>query len=98
SRIPGGSSGGSGAAIAAGIVPFASGTDTGGSIRIPAAFCGGVGFKPTFDRVGRDGCFPLGLTLDHVGPMAGTVRDVALGFAAMSGAGLRPAVGGAGFE
>jgi aspartyl-tRNA(Asn)/glutamyl-tRNA(Gln) amidotransferase subunit A len=84
SRVPGGSSGGSGAAVAAGIVPLATGTDTGGSIRIPASFCGCAGFKPTFDRVSRDGCMPLGMTLDHVGPMAASVADTAIGFRAIS--------------
>jgi aspartyl-tRNA(Asn)/glutamyl-tRNA(Gln) amidotransferase subunit A len=76
-RIPGGSSGGSAAAMAAHLVPFATGTDTGGSIRIPASFCGVVGLKPTYDRVSRRGVMPLGLTLDHVGPLARTVRDAA---------------------
>ena len=85
-RIPGGSSGGSAAAVAAGIVALATGTDTGGSIRIPASFCGCVGFKPTFDRLSRAGCFPLGMTLDHVGPMAASVRDAAVAFRAMAGA------------
>ncbi|HEY2845604.1 MAG TPA: amidase [Bryobacteraceae bacterium] len=79
-RIPGGSSGGSAAAVAAELVPLATGTDTGGSIRIPASFCGVVGLKPTYERVSRRGVMPLGLTLDHVGPLAGTVRDAALGF------------------
>jgi len=79
-RIPGGSSGGSAAAVAAGIVPLATGTDTGGSIRIPASFCGVVGLKPTYERVSRKGVMPLGLTLDHAGVLAGTVRDVALAF------------------
>src|SRR5262249_20359350 len=83
-RVAGGSSGGSAAAIAAGIVPLATGTDTGGSIRIPAAFCGIAGFKPTFDRVSRNGAMPLGLTLDHVGPMAACVADLAIGFRAMA--------------
>jgi aspartyl-tRNA(Asn)/glutamyl-tRNA(Gln) amidotransferase subunit A len=79
-RIPGGSSGGSAAAVAAGIVPLATGTDTGGSIRIPASFCGVVGLKPTYERVSRVGIMPLGLTQDHAGVLAGTVRDVALAF------------------
>ena len=72
-RLAGGSSGGSAAAIAAGEVEFALGTDSGGSIRIPAAWCGIVGFKPTFDLVPVDGCFPLAPSYDHVGPMAATV-------------------------
>jgi aspartyl-tRNA(Asn)/glutamyl-tRNA(Gln) amidotransferase subunit A len=79
-RIPGGSSGGSAAAVAAGLVPLATGSDTGGSIRIPASFCGVVGLKPTYERVGRRGVMPLGLTLDHAGVLAGTVRDVAIAF------------------
>jgi aspartyl-tRNA(Asn)/glutamyl-tRNA(Gln) amidotransferase subunit A len=83
-RIPGGSSGGSAAAVAAGLVPLATGSDTGGSIRIPASFCGVVGLKPTYDRVSRRGVMPLGLTLDHAGPLARTVRDVALGFNAIA--------------
>jgi len=83
-RIPGGSSGGSAAAVAAGLVPLATGTDTGGSIRIPASFCGVVGLKPTFDRVSRKGVMPLGLTMDHVGPMTRTVRDAAIAFNAMA--------------
>jgi len=83
-RIPGGSSGGSGAAVAAGLVPFATGTDTGGSIRIPSSFCGTVGLKPTYERVSRRGVFPLGLTLDHIGPMTRTVRDAAIAFNAMA--------------
>ena len=93
-RIPGGSSGGSAAAVAAHLVPFATGTDTGGSIRIPASFCGVVGLKPTYDRVSRRGVMPLGLTLDHVGPLARTVRDAALVFGLMAthGSGYIPAV------
>ena len=78
-RIPGGSSGGSAAAVAGRLVPLATGSDTGGSIRIPASFCGVVGLKPTYERVSRKGVMPLGLTLDHAGLLAGTVRDVALG-------------------
>jgi aspartyl-tRNA(Asn)/glutamyl-tRNA(Gln) amidotransferase subunit A len=75
---PGGSSGGSGAAVAAGLVFAAMGTDTGGSIRIPASFCGTVGLKPTYGRVSRYGVFPLGYSLDHMGPLTRTVRDAAL--------------------
>ena len=84
-RIPGGSSGGSAAAVAAGMVFAASGTDTGGSIRVPASFCGVVGLKPTYGAISRRGCLPLGITLDHVGPIARTVRDTAAVFAAMRG-------------
>src|SRR3954454_1283461 len=73
-RLAGGSSGGSAAAIAAGDVELALGTDSGGSIRIPAAWCGIVGFKPTYDLVPADGCFPLAPSYDHVGPMAATVE------------------------
>lgn len=83
--IPGGSSGGSGAAVAAGIVAMAMGTDTGGSIRIPASFCGCVGLKPTFGRVSKRGVFPLGFTLDHMGPLAKTVSDCALTLNALAG-------------
>jgi aspartyl-tRNA(Asn)/glutamyl-tRNA(Gln) amidotransferase subunit A len=73
-RLAGGSSGGSAAAIAAGDVDLALGTDSGGSIRIPAAWCGIVGFKPTYGLVPTDGCFPLAPSYDHVGPMASTVE------------------------
>jgi aspartyl-tRNA(Asn)/glutamyl-tRNA(Gln) amidotransferase subunit A len=72
-RLAGGSSGGSAAAIAAGDVELALGTDSGGSIRIPSAWCGTVGFKPTYGLVPIDGCFPLAPSYDHVGPMASTV-------------------------
>jgi aspartyl-tRNA(Asn)/glutamyl-tRNA(Gln) amidotransferase subunit A len=74
-RIAGGSSGGSAAALAAGLADAALGSDTGGSIRIPAACCGVVGFKPTFDLVPLAGCFPLAPSLDHAGPMARTVDE-----------------------
>lgn len=84
-RIPGGSSGGSGAAVAAGMVCFAMGSDTGGSIRIPAAYCGCVGLKPTFGRVSRFGTMPLGASLDHMGPMTQTARDAALVMDAIAG-------------
>ena len=73
-RSAGGSSGGSAAAIAAGDVELALGTDSGGSIRIPSAWCGTVGFKPTWGLVPADGCFPLASSYDHVGPMASTVE------------------------
>jgi len=72
-RLAGGSSGGSAAAVAAGDVDLALGTDSGGSIRIPAAWCGVVGFKPTYDLVPSDGCFPLAPSYDHVGPIAASV-------------------------
>lgn len=89
-RIPGGSSGGSGAAVAAGIVAMAMGTDTGGSIRIPASFCGCAGLKPTFGRVSKRGVFPLGFTLDHIGPLARSVADCALTMNAIAGMSLDP--------
>jgi aspartyl-tRNA(Asn)/glutamyl-tRNA(Gln) amidotransferase subunit A len=72
-HLAGGSSGGSAAAIAAGDVELALGSDSGGSIRIPAAWCGVVGFKPTYGLVPADGCFPLAPSYDHIGPMASTV-------------------------
>lgn len=84
-RITGGSSGGSAAAVAAGLASAALGSDTGGSIRIPAACCGVVGLKPTYGRVSRAGVFALSWSLDHVGPIARTVRDTALLFAALAG-------------
>jgi aspartyl-tRNA(Asn)/glutamyl-tRNA(Gln) amidotransferase subunit A len=76
--IPGGSTGGSAAALAAGIGFAAVGTDTGGSIRIPSALCGIVGLKPTFGRVSCEGIVPLAVTLDHAGPIGRTVADVAI--------------------
>ncbi len=78
SRIPGGSSGGSAVAVASGMALGALGTDTGGSIRIPASLCGVVGLKPTYGRVSVRGVFPLSWNLDHVGPLTRTVRDAAL--------------------
>jgi aspartyl-tRNA(Asn)/glutamyl-tRNA(Gln) amidotransferase subunit A len=84
-RIPGGSSGGSGAAIAAGVLAMATGTDTGGSIRIPASFCGITGLKPTFGLISKRGVMPLGWSMDHMGPMTKTVRDCAVAFHAMGG-------------
>lgn len=77
-RTPGGSSSGTGAAIAAGLILGGLGTDTGGSIRGPAAYCGISGLKPTFGRVSKEGCVPLGYSLDNIGPMAHTARDCAL--------------------
>lgn len=77
-RIPGGSSSGSAIAVATGMALGALGTDTGGSIRIPASLCGVVGFKPTFGQVSTRGVFPLSWNLDHVGPLASCVRDAAL--------------------
>jgi aspartyl-tRNA(Asn)/glutamyl-tRNA(Gln) amidotransferase subunit A len=84
-RIPGGSSGGSAAAVASGMVPMAMGSDTGGSIRIPASFCGTVGIKPTSGRVSRFGVMPLDFSLDHMGPLTTTVRDAALVLQAIAG-------------
>ena len=84
-HVPGGSSGGSGAAVAAGLATIAVGTDTGGSIRIPAACCGIVGFKGTHEAVSRAGVWPLADTLDHTGPLARSVADAALGFEVMAG-------------
>lgn len=84
-RIAGGSSGGSAAAVADGMCFLATGTDTGGSLRIPASFCGVVGVKPTYGLVSRDGIQPLGLTLDHVGPLAATVRDATIALSWMAG-------------
>ncbi len=84
-RVPGGSSGGSGAAVAAGVVPMALGSDTGGSIRIPAAVCGVVGIKPTFGRVSRAGVEPLSWSLDHLGPLAATVEDCAITLGVLAG-------------
>jgi aspartyl-tRNA(Asn)/glutamyl-tRNA(Gln) amidotransferase subunit A len=76
-RLAGGSSGGSAAAVAAGDVELALGSDSGGSIRIPAAWCGVVGFKPTFDLVPTGGCFPLAPSYDHAGPIASSVAGCA---------------------
>jgi Asp-tRNA(Asn)/Glu-tRNA(Gln) amidotransferase A subunit family amidase len=84
-HVPGGSSGGSGAAVAAGLAAIGVGTDTGGSIRIPAACCGVVGFKPTHEAVSREGCWPLADTLDHIGPLTRDVEDAVLAFEVMAG-------------
>ncbi len=84
-HFTGGSSSGSGAAIAAGMLRVASGSDTGGSIRGPAAYCGTVGLKPTYGRVSRRGVFPLSYTLDHCGPLARSVEDTAIAMQVMAG-------------
>ncbi len=84
-RMAGGSSGGSAAALAAGMCDVALGSDTGGSIRIPAACCGVAGFKPTYGAVPTEGLFPLSPSFDHAGPMARTVRECAEAFAALTG-------------
>ena len=83
--IPGGSSGGSAAAVAADLAAVAVGTCTGGSIRQPAACCGIVGFKPTYDAVPREGVFPLAWSLDHIGPITRNVEDAAIAFEVMAG-------------
>ncbi len=84
-RISGGSSGGSAAAVAAGLVPLSLGSDTNGSIRVPAGLCGVYGLKPTFGRLSRRGTTPFVHSLDHVGPFARTVRDLALVYDALQG-------------
>lgn len=96
SRIAGGSSGGSAVAVAAGLVPLALGSDTAGSIRIPAAFCGVAGLKPTYGRVDTAGLWPLAPSLDHAGPMARTPGDLALLLGAMTGADPPPVPRGLG--
>ncbi len=85
SRIPGGSSGGSAAALAADMCIASTGSDTGGSIRTPAALCGIVGLKPTYGRVSLRGIVPLASSLDHAGPMTKCVRDAAIMLSAMAG-------------
>lgn len=83
--VPGGSSGGSGAAVSAGSAALAMGTDTGGSIRMPASCCGVVGLKPTYGRVSKAGVLPLSWSLDHAGPLARTVADAALMLGVLAG-------------
>ena len=85
SRMTGGSSGGSGGAVAGGLVPIALGSDTNGSIRVPSSFCGLFGLKPTYGRLSRAGTFPFVASLDHVGPLARTTLDLALAYDAMRG-------------
>src|SRR5438105_262821 len=84
-RSPGGSSGGSAIAVVAGLCAAALGSDTGGSIRIPASLCGCVGLKPTYGLLPLDGVVPLGWSLDHAGPLARTVEDAGILLDALSG-------------
>ncbi len=84
-RMSGGSSGGSGAAVGGGLVPIALGSDTNGSIRVPSSFCGIFGLKPTYGRLSRARSFPFVTSLDHLGPFARNVRDLALSYDAMQG-------------
>src|SRR5204863_2077376 len=85
SRFTGGSSSGTGAAVAAGLVLGGTGSDTGGSIRGPAAYCGLAGIKPTYGLISRTGILPLAFALDHAGPMAWTAEDCAILLQAMAG-------------
>jgi aspartyl-tRNA(Asn)/glutamyl-tRNA(Gln) amidotransferase subunit A len=85
SRMAGGSSSGSGGSVAGGLVPIALGSDTNGSIRVPASFCGIFGLKPTYGRLSRAGSFPFVASLDHLGPLARSVADLALAYDAMQG-------------
>ncbi|MBW4521547.1 MAG: AtzE family amidohydrolase [Scytolyngbya sp. HA4215-MV1] len=84
-RVAGGSSGGSAAAVAAGLVPLTLGSDTNGSIRVPSAFCGIFGLKPTYGRLSRSGAYPFCSSFDHLGPFARSTRDLALAFDLMQG-------------
>lgn len=88
-RVAGGSSGGSAAAVAAGLVPLTLGSDTNGSIRVPASFCGIFGLKPTYGRLSRAGAYLFSASLDHIGPFARSVRDIALSFDLLQGRDLR---------
>ena len=85
-RMTGGSSGGSGGAVGGGLVPLALGSDTNGSIRVPSSFCGIFGLKPTYGRLSRARSFPFVASLDHLGPFARNVEDLALAYDAMQGA------------
>ena len=85
SRMTGGSSSGSAAAVAGGLVPLALGSDTNGSIRVPSSLCGLFGLKPTYGRLSRARTFPFVASLDHVGPLARSARDLALAYDAMQG-------------
>jgi Asp-tRNA(Asn)/Glu-tRNA(Gln) amidotransferase A subunit family amidase len=89
-RMTGGSSSGAAAAVAAGVVPLAIGTDTAGSVRIPAALCGVVGFKPAYGTLSIDGVFPLAQSLDHVGVLTRTAADAAYALAALTGTPFDP--------
>jgi AtzE family amidohydrolase len=91
-RVSGGSSGGSAAAVAASLVPITLGSDTNGSIRVPAALCGVYGFKPTYGRLSRAGTQLFSASLDHIGPLATTVGDIALAFDALQGSDPRDPV------
>src|SRR5208283_2091191 len=84
-HMTGGSSGGSAAAVGGGLVPIVLGSDTNGSIRVPSSFCGIFGLKPTYGRLSRAGAFPFVASLDHVGPFARSVGDLALAYDAMLG-------------
>lgn len=84
-RMSGGSSGGSAAAVAAGLVPLTLGSDTNGSIRVPASLCGVYGFKPTYGRLSRAGAYLFSSSLDHIGPFARSVEDIALAFEVLQG-------------
>lgn len=89
SRTAGGSSGGTGAAVAAGLVPIGLGSDTNGSIRVPASLCGVFGLKPTYGRLPRTGTFPFVASLDHLGPLASTAGDLALAYDVLQGSCLQ---------
>ncbi|HEY9698517.1 MAG TPA: AtzE family amidohydrolase [Trichocoleus sp.] len=91
-RVAGGSSGGSAAAVAAGLVPLTLGSDTNGSIRVPAAFCGIFGLKPTYGRLSRSGVYLFAGSFDHIGPFARSTQDIAAAFDAMQGADLQDPV------